>query len=151
MELTWRVGYAVCSLIYMVWVVYLSLNNFDLVHRQYRSAQKQLQPKQIEKIALKELVDRCRKESKRIDIPRTKDGAAIAVTDDPCLSWPESVLTERENAVKERLVAEKSRVVRKLAIFYVSFGLIFLILPPVFLYMLLSFAIWIYKSIKFVK
>lgn len=148
----WRIGYAACSLVYMVWVGYLSLGNFDMVHRQYRLAQKRLQPTQIEEIAFKELVDKCRKESGRVDLSREAGETSMtADAADPCLSWPAAVLAERQETVKERLVTERNRIVRKLLMFYVFFGLVFLVLPPVFLYMLLSFFIWIYKSIKFVN
>ncbi|MDH3328022.1 MAG: hypothetical protein OEM01_02190 [Desulfobulbaceae bacterium] len=147
----WKICYAVCTLVYMAWVVYLSLNNFGMVHRQYRLAGERLQPARIEEIALQELVDRCRRESKRIDRLRSAGEKNSAAAEDNCLSWTTTVLEERQKAVEERLVEEKSRVGRKLVLFYVSFGLVFLILPPAFLYLLLSFFIWIYRSIKFVK
>lgn len=144
-SVNWRVGYTVCCLVYVVWVVYLSFNNFDMVHREYRRAEKRLQPLQIEEIALQELVGQCRKKLKRAG--RFREVGA----EDLCRSWPAAVLAERQKAVEERLVKEKSRIHRKLVIFYISFGLVFLFLPIVFMYLLVSFFIWLYRNIKIVE
>ena len=151
-SMNWRIIYVVCCLVYMGWVVYLSLNNFGMVHKQYRLAQERLQPVRIEEIALQDLVDKCRKKLKRSGRLQQGDGDSTSVSsEDPCLSFPAAVLAKREKTVKERLVEEKSRVSRKLVWFYITFGVVFLILPMAFVYLLVSFFIWLYRNIKFVE
>lgn len=147
----WRISYAVCCLIYVVWVVQLSLNNFDMVHSDYRRNEKSLQPAQIKEIALQELVSQCRKELKRSGRHQSDGDKSSVATDDTCLSWPAAVLEQRQNAVERRLAEEQSRGIGKLVVFYVFFGIIFLILPPVLLYLLLSLFIWIFKTIKIAR
>ena len=147
----WRISYAVCCLIYVVWVVQLSLNNFDMVHSDYRRNEKSLQPAQIKEIALQELVSQCRKELKRSGRHSSDGDKSSVATDDTCLSWPAAVLEQRQNAVERRLAEEQSRGIGKLVVFYVFFGIIFLILPPVLLYLLLSLFIWIFKTIKIAR
>ena len=48
----------------------------------------------------------------------------------------------------QRLAGEKKRAWRKLLVFYVTYMVIFLVLPLVLLYLLFSFSIWLYRSIK---
>lgn len=143
-SLNWRIGYAVFCLAFVVWVVYLSLNNFEMVHSDYRWAGEQLQPAKVKEIAIQELIKQCRKESKRMVRPS-------ATTGDTCLSWPTIVLEERQKAVEKRLVGEQGQAKTKLVLFYIFFGVIFIILPLVIVYLLLSFFIWIYRNITFVK
>lgn len=135
----------------MVWVVYLSLFNFALVHRDYRRADKLLQPARIKEVARQELVDQCRRELKRFNRLRATPNIVSATAEDTCLSMQADVFEERQKAVTERLEHERSRMVRKLVLFYIYFGIIFLILPPVILYLLLSALIRLFKSIKFVN
>jgi len=142
----WRIGYAIFCLFYVVWVIYLSLNNFDMVHTRYRLAEERLQPEQIGEIARQELVEKCRKEAKRNDRLRPPEDEVSPAPAEDCLSWPAAVLEEQQKVVKERLVVEKSRTARKLVLFYVSFLVIFLLLPLIVLYLLLAFFIWIFKS-----
>ena len=136
-KLAWRVIYVICSLVYMAWVVYLSQFNFGLVHRDYRRADNKLQPETIEAVALQELFDRCIKELGR--------------EESACQSWPAEVVADQQKIVLEMFENERSRMVRKLVLFYIYFGVIFLILPPLILYMTITILIRIYKSIKFVK
>ncbi|MDW7774058.1 MAG: hypothetical protein SCH71_14320 [Desulfobulbaceae bacterium] len=138
-RLNWRIGYAACTIVFMAVMMYLSTSNFDMVHREYRRAAMRLQPARIEELAHQELVAECRREAK---------GSGLFLPDDPCLSRPAAVLEERREAVRERLVKEKNRVVRKLAMFYITFGIFFLVMPPLILYLVLSVFIWIFKSIK---
>jgi len=147
----WRTGYAICSLIYMVWVGYLSLNNFDMVHREYRRVAKNMQPARVREIARQELVDQCRKDSITAAFSETSGPPPGTITEDPCLSWPEAVVAEREKIVNTRLVKEQLRVRQKLVWFYITFGFFFMILPPVFLYMVLSLFIWLVRNTKFVE
>jgi len=148
---TLRAGFAVCCLVYVVWVVYLGLNNFGMVHSDYRRAGERLQPERIREIAFQELVDQCRRESKRLGRPRSAEVESVTGAEDPCLSWPENVLEERQKTVAKRLLDEKSRSGRKLVLFYVFFGIVFLILPVVSIYLLLSFFIWLWRNLQFVR
>lgn len=143
--MNWRIGYAMFCLLYVISVVYLGLNNFDMVHREYRRAEKRLQPVQVKEIALQELVDQCRKKLKRA-------GRSPAVgTEESCRSWPSAVLAARQEKVTEQLIDEKSRVGRKLVTFYISFVLVFLFMPLAFVYLLVSFLIWLFRNIKIVE
>ena len=145
-SLLWRIGYGVCCLLYVAWVVHLSPTNFDMVHGEYRRVAARLQPERIEELALKELVEKCRKESGRSN--RNRHTSVDQAAADPCLSWPVAALEKRQKVVAERLVDERRGAVRKLVLFYLGFGIFFLILPPVILYLLLSFFIWLYRSIQ---
>jgi len=136
----WWCVYAVCTVIYMVWVVHLSRYNFDMVHRHYRQAGERLQPARIEAIAREELETKCRKEAKRVGLS--------TYTDDHCRSWPATVLAARQKKVETRLLAEKSLAWRKLVIFYLSFGAIFLILPPLIVRLLISLGAFILRNLK---
>ncbi len=142
-KLFWRLVYVACSLIYMAWVVQLSFNNFEMVHSHYQRAGERLQPQRIQTIARNELVRQCREETMGADLLRGGE--------DPCLSLPRAVLEERQKEVKERLVSQWGLAWRKLVLFYLSFGIIFLILPPLILYLFLSLFIWFLKNLKFIK
>ena len=149
--LNWRLGYAVFCLVYTVWVVYLGLDNFAKVHGEYRQARENLQPAQSEKIALQELVEQCRREARRSGRSRTAGDTAPGMSEDACHSFPEAVLAEREKVVAAQLLAEGKRFRRKLVVFYVIFGVFFVALPVVSLYLLLSFFIGLFRDLKFVK
>lgn len=144
--MTWRLGYAAFCLVYAAWVVYLGLDNFDKVHGEYRQARENLLPAQTEKIVLQELAGQCRREAKRNVRSR-----AAGDSEGPCLTFPETVLAERRKDVTTHLLAEEKRFRRKLAVFYGTFGVFFVVLPLVCLYLLLSFLIWVFKDLKFVK
>lgn len=147
-RLDWRIGYAGCCLIYVVWMVYLSLNNFSMVHGDYRRGTEQLQPERVKELALRELVNQCRGELKGAGHLEPVDDTVSVAADDACLSWPPAVLLAREKIVAKRLAADQGGGGRKLVVFYVFFGVFVLILPPLILYLLLSLFIWIFKSIK---
>ena len=148
---TLRLGFAVCCLAYVAWVVYLGLKKFDMVHSDYRRAGERLQPERIREIALQELVDQCRRESKRSDRLRSAADESFTAAEDPCLSWPENVLEERQKTVAKRLLGEKNRSGLKLVLFYVFFVVVFLVLPLGMMYGLLSFLIWLRRNLQFVK
>jgi len=153
--MNWRVGFFAFCLVYIAWVVYLGFDNFDKVHSEYGSARQQLQPDRIEDIAFQELADQCRKKLRRqaesTDRYRKDTEMSSGVTGDPCLSWPPAVLQERQDVVRKRLTVEKNRLKRKLIVFYISFSFFFLFLPMALLYLLLSFLIWIFRDLKFIK
>ena len=104
-----------------------------------------MQLEQVKEIALQELVDQCRKKLKRAG--RLREVGA----EERCRSWPATVLAQRQKAVEERLVEEKRRVRSKLVTFYIFFGFVFLFLPLAFVYLLLSFFIWLFRNIKIVE
>lgn len=151
----WRIGYAIFCVAYAGVVMYLGLDNFDKVHSEYRWARERSQPAQIVKIAHQELVDQCRRkyrrDTKRSDRYRENTSISSTEAEDPCFSWPESVLEERRITVAERLETETGKLKRKIIVFYISFGIFFLILPLVILYWLLALFIWIFKDMKFLK
>lgn len=149
--MNWRLGYAVFCLVYTAWVVYLGLDNFAKVHGEYRQARENLQPAQSEKIALQELVEQCRVEAKRGGRSRAAGDTAAGMTADACHSFSEAALEERKKVVSARFLAEGKRFRRKLVVFYVIFGVFFVALPVVSLYLLLSFFIWLFRDLKFVK
>lgn len=149
--LGWRLGYGVFCLLYVAWVVYLGLDNFDKVHGEYRQALVQVQPGQAERIARQELGDECRRAAKRSVRSPPAGDRDPGVTDDPCRSFPKAVLAERQKVVAQHLQAEKKRFQRKVVVFYVTFAVFFIVLPLVCLYLLLSFLIWVFRDLKFIK
>lgn len=144
------IGFGVCCLAYAVWVIYLGLNNFDMVHGGYRQAAQRLQPERVREIALHELIDRCRREAKLSDRPGPDAGESLTASE-PCLSWPADVLEERRKTVEKRLIDEKNRSARKLVLFYLLFGVVFLFLPPALMFLLLFFLIWLWRNLRIVK
>ncbi|MDH5299669.1 MAG: hypothetical protein OEV91_11690 [Desulfobulbaceae bacterium] len=142
--LTWRTGFAVCCLLYLPWVVVLGRNNFAMVHIDYRRADERLQPAHIAAVAHRELVEECRREA---EAGREWGGAG----EEGCLSLPPTVVDARQREVLERLVHEQRLALRKVAFFYVSFGLFFLILPPACLYLLFFLSSWLLGNIKVVR
>lgn len=144
--INWRIGYAFFCVVYVAWVVYLSLDNFDMVHTAYRDARARLQPARVEEIARRELVDRCRRQQKRKGLDRT-----MSVGEAPCQSFPAAVVEQQRDRVAQRLGDEKNRFKRKIVVFYVSFVLVFLALPLAFIYGLVSFILWILRNIKIIQ
>ncbi|MHB8809412.1 MAG: hypothetical protein ACYC9M_05300 [Desulfobulbaceae bacterium] len=147
----WRLGYGVFCLVYTIWVVYLGLDNFDKVHGEYRRVLEDLRPVQVENIARQELVGECRREARRSGRTRAAGSAVANASEELCRTFPETVLEKREKDVVANLLAEKKRFRRKLVVFYGTFGVFFVALPLSCLYLLLSFLIWIFRDLKFVK
>jgi len=136
----WRLFYAVCCLVYMGWVSYLGSNDFGRVQREYRRAGDQLEPGRIHAAALQELLAECRKRSEKQ--PADVDGAVNELQSGDCLSWPPAVVEAREAKIRERREERQKRAGRKLLLFSLFFGVIFLIIPPVLVY---GFAVVIVK------
>ena len=147
----WRLGFAVFGLFFAAWVGYLALDNFAKVHGEYRQARESRHPALIAKIVRQELVAECRKEALRSDRPHPVGEPAPAISENACRSFPEIVVAERTEVVAGNLLADEKRFRRKLVVFYVTFGLFFIILPLGFLYLLLAFLIWLFKDMKFVR
>lgn len=150
-RMNWRYGYILFCLVYAGWLVYLGQDNFAKVHGEYRWARENQQPAQVEKIARQTLAADCRREAQRERRSRSAGDAAATVSEDLCRFFPEAVLEERKKDVAENLLAEEKRFLRKLVVFYGTFGVFFVALPLGCLYLLLSFLIWIFRDLKFVK
>ena len=141
-RITWRMVYTVCAIGYAVWVAILSLNNIDMVNSRYSIANQRLEPAQIEKISLQELIDKCRRENKR----SKKESALSVEGEDPCLSWSPDDVSEHQKVVKVRLLDEKKKTGRKVIFFYFTFLVFFLFLPLFTTYWLLAFIIYMFKG-----
>jgi len=144
-RITWRSVYAVCALLYLVWVGFLSQGEIDMVNSRYSRANERLEPAQVKKIALRELVDECRRERERSNTPAD---ARIMEGEDPCLSPSSAAVKEQQEKVRTRLLDEKKKAGRKLILFYVTFVVFFLVLPVVVSYYLLAFIIWMARGTK---
>jgi len=137
----WRIGYAVCCLIYVAWVILLGVNDFQKVHRQYRQTGERLEPARVREITRRELIDECREAAVR----------AGNFNDEGCLAVPSAILNERQRTVDDRLIDERNRAGRKLLLFYVFFVSLFLVAPPLVFYWLLVLFIRAVSKVRIVK
>ena len=137
----WRIIYAICCLVYMGWVIHVGGNEFDRINGQYQRLVDQLDAGKIRAVAVEELITEwCRESAVRTDRQ-----------EDACTSWPPTVVEAREKAIEERLIRAKKRGTIKLVLFYAGFVFIFLLGPPLFIYLLIVGIIKVWKSIKIVK
>ena len=137
----WRIIYAVCCLVYIGWTINVGSNEFDRINSQYRRLVDQLDAGRIRGVAVEELITEwCRESTLRLD--RQEDG---------CFSWPPTEVEARGKAIEERLIRAKERGTIKLVLFYTGFVLIFLLGPPLFIYLLIVGIIKLYSNIKIVK
>ncbi|MEJ2688630.1 MAG: hypothetical protein P8130_01515 [Deltaproteobacteria bacterium] len=137
----WRIGYVICCLVYAVWIINLSANDFDRVHRQYRETGARLTPSRSREIARQELIADCREE--QVQLGQFKD--------EKCLSVLPAGLEQKEKTVVKRLTDERHRALRKLIVFYATFVVIFLLTPPLLVYGLIIFFINVFLNVKVVK
>ena len=137
----WKIIYLVCSLAYMGWVIHVGDIEFDRINSQYQRLVKQLDTGRIRDAALEELTADCRKETREKAEPE----------EDDCHSWPDAGVTAKAEEVKERRLRAKERGFIKVVLFYTGFVVIFLLGPPVIIYLLLIGAIKVYRSVKFVR
>lgn len=137
----WKIIYAVCCLIYMGWVIGVGGNEFDRINSQYRRIVAQLDVARIRDAALEELIAECRKEKKE----------QRGLQEAGCSSPPPQVTEARVKEIEERRTRDKERGIIKVVLFYTGFVLIFLLGPPLFIYLILAGGIKIYKSIQFVR
>ena len=137
----WRIIYAVCCLVYIGWTIDVGTNEFDRINGQYRNLVDQLDAGRIRTKALEELTAECRRESK-VRLDRQEHA---------CFSWPPTVVEARGKVIEERLVRAKERGTIKLVLFYAGFVLIFLLGPPLIIYLLIVGIIKLYKSVKIVR
>lgn len=156
---TWHLIYAVCCLVYMGWVSYLSSNDFDRIIREYRRAGEQVESGRVRSTALEELRKECRKkyEMQVQDIITAENGFQESLIeeegrpDGDCVSWPSAVVEAREMEVRERLVERRERAGWKLLLFSLSFVVIFLLIPPVVFYIFAVLVVKLFKSVKIVR
>ncbi len=137
----WRVIYAVCCLVYIGWTINVGANEFDRINSQYRRLVDQLDAGKIRAAALEELIAECRR----------KSTARTDRQEDVCTSWPPTMVEARKKTVEERRIRAKERGTIKLVLFYAGFVLIFLLGPPLFIYLLIVGIIKVWKSIKIVQ
>jgi hypothetical protein len=137
----WQTIYAVCCLIYVGWVIDVGGNEFDRINSQYRRIVAQLDSHQIRTAALGELTAECQGLSRQ----------SGELEEDACSSWPLAVVEAKEKQIEERLLRARERGIIKLVVFYAGFVLIFLLAPPILLYLMILGIIKIYASIKFVR
>ena len=137
----WKIIYAVCSLVYMGWMMHVGTNEFDRINSQYRRLNEQLDTDLIRSAALEELAADCRREAwGRTDLE-----------EDACSVWAPSEVEARMQVVEDRFVRTRKRGAVKVVLFYSGFVIFFLVGPPVLIYLLLLGVIAIYKNIKFVR
>ena len=137
----WRIIYAVCCLVYVGWMIHVGTNEFDRVNSQYHRLAVQLDAGRIRAAALEELITECGRES-AMQGDRREDG---------CFSWPPAVVEAREKAIENRRIRARERGTIKLVLFYAGFVAIFLLAPPLFIYLLVVGIIKLYSNIKIVR
>jgi len=137
----WQILYAVCCLVYMGWVTKVGTTEFDRINSQYRRIVEQLDARRIKVAALEELRADCRRES----------SLRAGHKEDVCVSWPPAVVEAREKAVAERLARARERGIVKVVLFYTGFVFIFLLAPPILIYLFIAGVLALYKNIKFVR
>jgi hypothetical protein len=137
----WKIIYAVGCLVYMGWTINAGTNEFDRINSQYSAILDQLSEDRIKNAALEELTAECLKKSK----------GEIIQGENECLSLPPTVIDARGKEIEERLLRAKERGIVKVVLFYSGFVLIFLLAPPILIYLLIVGIIKLKKSIKFIR
>lgn len=137
----WRIIYAVCSLVYMGWTINVGTNEFDRIDGQYQRLVSRLDAGLIRTAALEELKTECRRASRDRGV----------LQENTCLSWRPAVVKAREKEIKKQRLRDKERGTIKLVLFYAGFVFLFLLAPPLFIYLLLIAATKLHKSIKIIR
>lgn len=137
----WKIIYMLCCLIYMGWVIHVGGNEFDRINSQYQRIIMQLEDDRIRSVALEELTAKCRS--------LLKQGPGRQ--QEECSSWPLSVVEAKEQEVRKRVLRARERGIIKVVFFYAGFVLIFLLAPPVLVYLLIAAIILVYRNIKIVR
>ena len=125
----------------MGWTINVGTNEFDRINGQYRTIVKQLEPDRIKTAAVEELTEECRKVSKWQTDLKKKD----------CYYWPPSLVEKKEKEIEKRLLRTKERGIIKVVLFYTVFVLIFLLAPPILIYLLILGIIKLKKTINIVR
>ena len=137
----WKIIYALCCLVYMGWTINVGTNEFDRINGQYRRIIQQLEPDRIKTAAVEELTEECRRVSKWQTGLKVED----------CYNWPPVLLKKTEIELEARLLRAKERAIIKMVLFYTGFVLIFLLAPPILLYLLIIGIIKLKNNIKIVS
>ena len=138
----WKYVYALCCLAYIGWMIHVGTNEFDRVNGQYRLLVDQLDPGRVRIVALEELAAEC---------IRKKSNRPMDPANDSCSTWPPQIVTARVRVIEERFNRARERGFIKLAMFYTGFVTMFLLGPPILVYLLIVAIILLYKNIKFVR
>ena len=137
----WKIIYLAGSLIFMAWIIHVGDHEFDRINSQYRMLVRQLEPEPIRQAAIEELTAAClRKIHGGADPERVN-----------CHSWPDTVTAAKGEEIRERRLRDKEKGLVKMVLFYTGFSVIFLLGPPIIVYLLLVGAIRIYRTVKFVR
>jgi hypothetical protein len=124
----------------MAWIVNAGDIEFYRINSQYRGIVASLEAERITSAAIDELTGECLSRAKR-----------SAATGKDCYTWPPAAVEARSLQITERLKDSKRRGLIKVILFYTGFVILFLVGPPVFIYLLLIGVIKLFRSIKFVR
>ena len=137
----WKSLYLVCCLVYVGWVLYVGQSEFHKVNRQYQALVNQLQSGRIRTVALDELAAECRRDLWERNI----------LEEDACSTWLPEVVNAKRNTVEERLQQARERGFLKVVLFYTSFVVIFLLIPPLLIYLCIFGIVMLCKNIQIVR
>jgi hypothetical protein len=137
----WKIIYALCCLVYMGWTINVGTNEFDRINGQYRWIIQQLEPERIKTAAVEELTEECRRVSKWQSGLKVED----------CYYWPPPLVEKKEKELIERLTLARKRATIKVVLFYTGFLLIFLLAPPILIYLIIIGIIKLKNNIKIVR
>ncbi len=137
-----QIIYAVCCFVFLGWMINLSSNEFDRINGQYRRVVDQLDEGRIRAGALEELIAECRRRESTLQAGRKED---------TCSSWPPQVVEARGQKIEARMIRAKKRAGMKLMLFYTGYVGLFLLAPPVLIYLLIIGVRKVFSIIKFVK
>ncbi len=137
----WKSIYLVCCLVYVGWVMHVGQAEFSKVNRQYRVLVSRLEPDLIRTAALEELGAECRRELRQRGI----------LQEDGCAGWSAEVVAAKSTTVADRMEQDRERGLLKVILFYSTFVVIFLLLPPLFLYLFILAIVTLCKNIQLVR
>jgi hypothetical protein len=137
----WQIIFALCCLVYMGWMIHVGGNEFNRINSQYRRIVDRLDEELLRTEALQELIAECRRDSRTV----------VDREDERCLSWAPPAVEARAGILEQRLTRAKERGLIKLVLFYAIFVLVFLLAPPILIYLLIIGVIKIFVNIKIVR
>jgi len=143
----------------MGWVGYLGSFDFNRVLREYQRAVDKAEPGRIRSAAVAELVAECRQQSAiQAGASNTTEKGPKSIMIDKgvpaeqdCLSIPPEKIKARQTEVRERLLDRQKRAGRKLLLFSLFFVGIFLLFPPVIVYVFAVLFVKLFRSVKIVR
>jgi hypothetical protein len=116
-------------------------NEFDRINSQYRRLTAQLDEGGIRTAAVEELTEECRRESRYLT---GKDAAG-------CSSWSPAAVGTKARIIEKRRLRARDRGTVKLVLFYAFYVVIFLLGPPILVYLLIIAILALYRNIRFVR